>query len=415
MDKNAELLFEYLRNVLYSPDKAELDPEKLDEGFRDLGAGLLYFGQCLIEAQAFAAAMGRGELDTPPPSPGNEIASPLKSLQASLKHITWQTEQVAKGDYKQRVDFMGRFSEAFNTMIQQLDHRQQALMDEIENGRRKTLALEQSNSLFTAIAALLPQWLIVVDPKSAEPLYMNSTAKTELVADQDFSEQLWVWLNAQAAGFDGSAQEPVEMTLPYGQLSRVLSVSTFPMRWREHSAVAFVITDVSREKRERRELENVAYRDTLTGTYSRHYGMLMLEAMLEAKKQFCICFTDLDNLKYVNDTYGHNVGDEYIISAAEIMQSSSGGTVCRLGGDEFMVLLELCKREEAEQQMETIREALLFWGPSDRPEGYEFIRSISYGVVEVGQDNTFTASELLSVADARMYNYKRTHKKHRKV
>lgn len=49
------------------------------------------------------------------------LASPFKQLQASLRHLTWQTEQIAKGDFNQRVDFMGDFSKAFNSMVVALD------------------------------------------------------------------------------------------------------------------------------------------------------------------------------------------------------------------------------------------------------------------------------------------------------
>ena len=123
MDPVAQILFDYLRDVIYNPAQATLDVESLPPGFRDLGQGLHYLAQCTFETRKFAQNLSRGALDTPPPSPGNEIAAPLKSLHSSLKHLTWQTQQVALGDYQQRVEFMGNFSVAFNTMVQQLDER----------------------------------------------------------------------------------------------------------------------------------------------------------------------------------------------------------------------------------------------------------------------------------------------------
>ena len=123
MDPVAQILFNYLRDVIYDPAHAALDVETLPQDFRDLGQGLQYLAECTSETRKFAQALSRGDLDTPPPSSGNEIAAPLKSLHASLTHLTWQSQQVALGDYKQRVDFMGDFSVAFNTMVQQLDER----------------------------------------------------------------------------------------------------------------------------------------------------------------------------------------------------------------------------------------------------------------------------------------------------
>jgi len=123
VDPIAEVLFNYLRDVLYSPARAALDLERLPQGFRDLGEGLKYLAECISETRKFANALSKGDLDGEMPSSGNEVAAPLKSLHASLKHLTWQTQQVAQGDYLQRVEFMGNFSRAFNAMVQQLDER----------------------------------------------------------------------------------------------------------------------------------------------------------------------------------------------------------------------------------------------------------------------------------------------------
>jgi PAS domain S-box-containing protein len=97
--------------------------EKLPPDFRELGEGLRYLAECVLETRKFANALSRGELDGESLSRNNEIAAPLKSLQSSLQHLTWQTQQVAMGDYQQRVDFMGNFSVAFNTMVQQHEER----------------------------------------------------------------------------------------------------------------------------------------------------------------------------------------------------------------------------------------------------------------------------------------------------
>ena len=123
MDQVATILFEYLRRAIYEPVNAKLDIDELPEGFQDFGKGLRYFVDCALEAKELAQTLARGDLSGKPPSPGNEIASSLKSLQASLRHLTWQTQQIARGDYQQHVTFMGDFSTAFNTMIHLLEER----------------------------------------------------------------------------------------------------------------------------------------------------------------------------------------------------------------------------------------------------------------------------------------------------
>ena len=123
MNKNADLLFDYLRDILYDPDHAVLDTSLLEEDFVLLGEGMQYFAKCIQEQRELAKSLSKGNLTIKMPPPGNELAAPLKALHASLKHMTWQSQQVAKGDYQQRLDFMGDFAHAFNTMTVQLDHR----------------------------------------------------------------------------------------------------------------------------------------------------------------------------------------------------------------------------------------------------------------------------------------------------
>lgn len=69
---------------------------------------------------AFMYAIARGDLDFEPPHSRMELASAFKSLQASLRHLTYKTQAIARGDFSQRVDFIGDFSTAFNSMTVQL-------------------------------------------------------------------------------------------------------------------------------------------------------------------------------------------------------------------------------------------------------------------------------------------------------
>jgi hypothetical protein len=73
-------------------------------------------------AHDFIQSLAKGNLEVSPP-PNNLLASPFKQLQASLLHLTWQTKQIADGDYKQRVYFMGAFSTSFNSMVEALEEK----------------------------------------------------------------------------------------------------------------------------------------------------------------------------------------------------------------------------------------------------------------------------------------------------
>ena len=129
----ADMLFECMRGIIYNPQGSSLDIENLPEAFTDVGKGLLYLNEVLIETKRFAHELSVGNLNCTVPRPGNEMVAPLKSLHAALTHLTWQAKQVANGNYKQRVDFMGEFSTAFNNMTEQLEQQRQINEREKEN------------------------------------------------------------------------------------------------------------------------------------------------------------------------------------------------------------------------------------------------------------------------------------------
>jgi signal transduction histidine kinase/DNA-binding response OmpR family regulator len=88
--------------------------------------------------------IAKGNLNVQMPK-NNFLASPFKQLHSSLSHLTWQTKQIANGDFNQRVDFMGDFSKAFNTMTNALKESQDQLLFEIE--KFKQLAELKNNYL----------------------------------------------------------------------------------------------------------------------------------------------------------------------------------------------------------------------------------------------------------------------------
>ena len=410
MSKTSEILFEYLRDIIYNPSKAQLAVEKLDEDFVMLGQGLMYFAQCFSQYNTFAKALAKGDLGAPLPPQENELAAPLKSLHESLKHLTWQSQQVAKGDYKQRVYFMGEFSDAFNTMIEQLAERQQKLEEKISQIQKKTTALEQSNLLLTALVHYVPQQIIVIERNTRAIMLMNDIAKNEINNDANYLENIMqniTNLNSSDSKYD------IEIQYADGENERYLMVKSYFLEWNNSNAEVFVISDISNVKSRMKRLEVHAYRDSLTHLYNRLFGMLTLDDWLYEKKQFSLIFADLDCLKYVNDEYGHSEGDKYIINAAKYLDIFfQEAIVCRLGGDEFMLLVPDMDYDEAHATMNNVYHSLQ---KDEYLEGKTYSYSISFGIIAVQADNTLSAGDILSAADDRMYEHKRTRKKSRRA
>lgn len=121
----------------------------------------------------------------------------------------------------------------------------------------------------------------------------------------------------------------------------------------EESSVFGVVNDVTEEMQRRIQIESERDTDPLTRLYNRRGLSRRVERILEAGTgdTYAVVMIDLDDLKEVNDTYGHESGDQYIISAAEILKKIVGesGLTARHGGDEFVLFLEE-KSEEALQE-----------------------------------------------------------------
>lgn len=102
--------------------------------------------------------------------------------------------------------------------------------------------------------------------------------------------------------------------------------------------------------------------DTLTGLNNRRYGNNKLTSIRESAEvtgmHFCLGICDIDHFKRVNDTYGHEAGDEVLKAVAEQLKVGMGGHgyVNRWGGEEFMVIFPNKEKDEAKKILDTIRE-----------------------------------------------------------
>ncbi|GHV38963.1 hypothetical protein FACS1894187_18390 [Synergistales bacterium] len=405
-----DLLYKYLCDVLYAPLKAHLDISSLPEELHAFASGLQFFAECVIEVNNLAKSLSKGDvLRAKLPSRENEMASPLKSLHSSLSHLTWQTMQIAKGDYGQRVEFMGEFADSFNVMVEQLKERRDALNVEIKNGQEKAKALEQSNSLFEAVTACLHQLIAVVDIETPQEwLFLNHPVE-QFLKKRKFMPYVFKWITEQVERNEGlDSPSSTELDLSDAEKPQYISVERYPLRWYGRDAAVFVLADITLEKIRYSQLEAYAYRDALTGAYNRHYGMEILNKWISEGLSFLICFIDIDYLKYVNDAYGHEAGDSYILLTTETLGAfTKDMMIFRLGGDEFMLLLRDWELKAAEERLEEIRTKLREQKAS--PSAINPY-SISYGVVSVDKNNTLPPSKLLANADEKMYEYKRAHK-----
>ncbi|MEG0305191.1 MAG: GHKL domain-containing protein [Oscillospiraceae bacterium] len=119
-----DMLSQYLVNVLYSPKDAILNLDEIPENEREFAEKLQQFCEAVMEAKQFSDNLSDGDIYTDI-SGENPFVGSLKELQAGLRHFQWQAIQVTNGDYSQRADFLGKFSDVFNEMKRHLLEREE--------------------------------------------------------------------------------------------------------------------------------------------------------------------------------------------------------------------------------------------------------------------------------------------------
>ncbi len=149
--------------------------------------------------------------------------------------------------------------------------------------------------------------------------------------------------------------------------------------------------------------------DGLTGAYQRHYFDELFYATckraLRYKEFFCLCVLDMDNLKKVNDLYGHQAGDAVIKHFSQELKESIRSTdiLGRYGGDEFVIIFLNAEIEDVNLKLQEIVQKL----KNIHVNYYDklFNISFSYGVANFPNDST-DPKELFRIADSRMYSFK---------
>jgi class 3 adenylate cyclase len=112
-----------------------------------------FVNRFLVEFAIFTEAMeqiAQGELNTRPITSKMAMAHSFKALQSNLKHLTWKTQQIAAGDLGQKVDFMGDFSIAFNTMTQQLKDSRAQLVNLNQQLERRNQFIRETFGRYTS-------------------------------------------------------------------------------------------------------------------------------------------------------------------------------------------------------------------------------------------------------------------------
>lgn len=174
-----------------------------------------------------------------------------------------------------------------------------------------------------------------------------------------------------------------------------------------------ICANITEEIKRQEEISFLAYHDPLTGLVNRTFLQEELKTLTSIadrnNKKIALIFIDLDNFKFINDTFGHEMGDKLLIEIANRLKHSirKSDIASRIGGDEFILVLNnINSKQEVEKKIEEIMNILT------KPiiiDDNKLEVTFSAGIA-VYPDDTTDISELLQFADIAMYDAKKSGK-----
>lgn len=338
-----------------------------DDDCRDSCKNLEQIFAQMNETYRFADALANGELKANV-SRSNIFAMPLKALQSSLRHLTWQTNQVADGDLSQHVDFLGEFSLSFNRMIESLREKESLKQ------RLKTI----TDVLGEGVYLVDPEGRLIFANPEAERLlgYGFQDMAGELVlhaiykqyADGTFFTPEGTQLVTAIQIGQSYDDDDCVFVCKSGRLMPVSLACRPVITGGKLEGTVIAFHDITEQKKHQKSLQTInallerqASTDALTGIYNRlKFSKLLALEISRARRyqsSMAIIMFDIDKFKDINDTYGHQTGDSVLIDMARVINANIRTTdiFARWGGEEFMIIAPNCTLEQGMQFAEILR------------------------------------------------------------
>ncbi|MCL2639526.1 MAG: sensor domain-containing diguanylate cyclase [Phycisphaerales bacterium] len=378
----------------------------------------------LVAIRNVLLQFSRGDFDSDL-SGRNVFVAALKALQANLRHLTWQVKEVSHGDFSLRVDFMGEFSTAFNSMVEQLD---QTLTD-LKTREAQLLTSEERWNLAIQCSSD-GIWDINIDQQTAwysdsfmtmmgyvpEDLPPNLSWETKIHPDDRVQDALIAMLMT-LRGIGDLLPFSVECRLRKRQEEYLwVRLRGMPVRSGSVRRLIAVASDITAQKETEKTLIHKAMYDNLTGLPNRYLLNDRLKHLVADSQRhgtpFVFATLDLDFFKTINDTHGHAAGDQVLMELAKRLSTGlrNTDTAARLGGDEFVAVYP-CEAGTEQKTAATVMER--FYHELRKPlvlgEDKEYQLRSSVGIAFFPR-HAQDLPTLFERADAALYKAKRNGK-----
>ena len=333
------------------------------------------------------------------------ISKPIQTLGMTMSDVQKSNDFSIRAK-KNSEDELGNLVDAFNQMLNKI---------EID-----TVALKSSEEKFRKLSSASPAGIFQMD-SNGRIVYANKKCMDTVELSSDMNINDWAkkihpddkknLLIAWQKTLDSGDDFKIEFRFILGNTNIVSVLSQAKALYNDNEIIGFVgsLLDISDLKIAQSKLEHMALYDPLTNIPNRlHFNNCLdngIERAIESNTNLAVLFIDIDEFKRINDSLGHDIGDELLKTVAKRIQSSIRpmDVVARLGGDEFIVFISDLDNQDitdriAHQLLNSLREPI-------KINQYDVHISVSIGI-SIGPSDSSDSKTLMKNADLAMFQAK---------
>lgn len=286
--------------------------------------------------------------------------------------------------------------------------------------RKTETQLSETESLYQSIVELSPDAIVLA---SLEGAILDFNEKALILFNYEQKEAvLGLWIGSFVTSSEQKAMEVLlvdamqkgerlysEVTLVRSDGSTFLAEVSAKLIGKisgENPLLIILARDITERKATEEQLKTLSVTDSLTKLFNRRGVTIAADQELRHVKRsggiITVMFMDLNGMKKINDTYGHDMGDTVLTTVAQVLKETfrDSDIIGRLGGDEFVVIALNAAIDTAQPMITRLRESL-------KNCDFPFEVSLACGVVEYRPEKDLSLAQLLKQADQAMYEDKR--------